>query len=167
MTSLSSGLRHRRSTILPHHSPQTTPLKRRKRARPTALIYVIPSCFLICFIFVLSKPSHRRLKSKIRKDTSLTNMDIAENLKTHIDSMVKRQSVILCEDQSQGILNDDYCDCHDGRDEPNTAACSHILIHKASFRCKDGSSLLFPSRVGDGIKDCPDGSDELLSISYR
>jgi hypothetical protein len=80
-------------------------------------------------------------------------MDTAENLKTHIDSMVKRQSVILCEDQSQGILNDDYCDCHDGRDEPNTAACSHILMHKASFRCKDGSSLLFPSRVGDGIKD--------------
>lgn len=80
--------------------------------------------------------------------------------KAHVDSTSMSRSVILCEDQSQGILNDDYCDCLDGRDEPNTAACSHILVHKHSFRCNDQMYHLFPSRVKDGIKDCADGSDE-------
>mmetsp|Transcript_5514 Transcript_5514/g.8142 ORF Transcript_5514/g.8142 Transcript_5514/m.8142 type:complete len:231 (+) Transcript_5514:127-819(+) len=69
-------------------------------------------------------------------------------------------TTVECPDGSTGILNDDYCDCFDGSDEPHTSACSNILIQQKTFVCKDGSRKIYPSRVGDGIRDCKDGSDE-------
>ena len=32
-------------------------------------------------------------------------------------------------------VNDDYCDCEDGSDEPGTSACSHI--ENSKFYCKN------------------------------
>ena len=57
--------------------------------------------------------------------------------------------------------NDDYCDC--GHDELLSSACS-FYSSKRSFYCRDQrfyNQSLFPSRVGDGICDCCDGSDEI------
>jgi hypothetical protein len=68
---------------------------------------------------------------------------------------------IICPDGTKGILNDDYCDCSDGSDEPQTSACSQILVRIMSFACADGLSFTYPSRVKDGIVDCADGSDEI------
>lgn len=70
---------------------------------------------------------------------------------------------------SGGVFNDDYCDCADGSDEPGTSACSRVLVQQPTFHCKDGSFLIFASRVSDGVIDCPDGSDELVvpSVSPR
>jgi len=59
-------------------------------------------------------------------------------------------------------INDNYCDCQDGLDEPSTSACSHS---QAVFWCHNNgiSSLSIPtSKVNDGICDCCDGSDEYL-----
>jgi hypothetical protein len=72
--------------------------------------------------------------------------------------------VFTCANGQKGYLNDDYCDCPDGLDEPATSACAHLLVHQRTFRCIGIDStevVLFASRLRDGIRDCADGSDEM------
>lgn len=70
-----------------------------------------------------------------------------------------------CFDGSNSIpisaVNDDYCDCKDGSDEPGTSACNN-----AFFFCenKGHHKDSIPSyRVNDGVCDCCDAADEYLT----
>lgn len=60
----------------------------------------------------------------------------------------------------KSIINDGYCDCSDGSDELSTDACSHILVQQPLFLCDHNMKAIYPSRVGDGIPDCVDRTDE-------
>ncbi|KAF9206651.1 hypothetical protein BGZ49_002060 [Haplosporangium sp. Z 27] len=57
-------------------------------------------------------------------------------------------------------VNDDYCDCKDGSDEPGTSACGTGYFYCANVG-HVGSSIK-TSRVNDGVCDpeCCDGTDE-------
>jgi hypothetical protein len=74
-----------------------------------------------------------------------------------------RKNTFTCFDKSKTIpmarVNDGYCDCADGSDEPGTNACGI-----GDFYCRNTGSvpLLIPKwMVNDGVCDCCDGSDEI------
>ncbi|KAG5501855.1 hypothetical protein JKF63_04125 [Porcisia hertigi] len=83
-----------------------------------------------------------------------------------------------CLDNSTTIpfsrVNNDVCDCVDGSDEPGTSGCTVLLGSLApvlpvnwSFQCTDQEhhvQTIPHNRVGDGICDCCDGSDEAASL---
>uniref|UniRef100_A0A1E1WYM2 Putative glucosidase ii beta subunit n=1 Tax=Amblyomma aureolatum TaxID=187763 RepID=A0A1E1WYM2_9ACAR len=56
-------------------------------------------------------------------------------------------------------VNDDYCDCDDGSDEPGTNACPNGRFYCEQHNTHSPETVL-SMRVNDGICDCCDGSDE-------
>ncbi|XP_076825555.1 uncharacterized protein LOC143471091 isoform X2 [Clavelina lepadiformis] len=57
-------------------------------------------------------------------------------------------------------VNNNYCDCADGTDEPGTSACKN-----GRFYCEPEHQYMPSSRVNDGICDCCDGSDEWKGVT--
>ncbi|XP_046904755.1 LOW QUALITY PROTEIN: glucosidase 2 subunit beta-like [Hypomesus transpacificus] len=77
----------------------------------------------------------------------------------------RERKSFLCIDGSKMIpfeqVNDDYCDCADGSDEPGTSACPNGRFYCANLGFRP--HYIPSSRVNDGICDCCDASDEYNS----
>lgn len=88
---------------------------------------------------------------------------LVENVKRYIpNSRGNFKCLHSSEEVSYHRVNDNYCDCQDGSDEPSTSAC-----HNGRFYCEHQpaantakKNVVLSSRVNDGICDCCDGSDE-------
>merc|ERR1712136_449632 len=122
-------------------------------------------CFVFCLlsqVLLLTAPSG---------SSSMGASEIAATFRRGVP-VVKRSlynpnlETFACLDGSKKIpiqqVNDDYCDCRDGSDEPGTSACP-----QGSFYCVNMGykPLVIPSsRVNDGICDCCDASDEWRGI---
>ncbi|KAF3339918.1 glucosidase 2 subunit beta isoform X1 [Carex littledalei] len=114
---------------------------------PSLLLSIARLCFLFSFNTVLFPAS--ALRGVAPQDE-----------KYYFDG-----AVIGCRDGSGSFsrdrLNDGFCDCGDGTDEPGTSACP-----EGKFYCRnhgDSPRVLFSSLVNDRICDCCDGSDEYES----
>mmetsp|Transcript_262 Transcript_262/g.380 ORF Transcript_262/g.380 Transcript_262/m.380 type:complete len:268 (-) Transcript_262:256-1059(-) len=75
------------------------------------------------------------------------------------------EKMFSCFDKTEVIpydhVNDDFCDCPDGSDEPGTSSCSAVVNSQHfKFVCVGEPKAIFLSMVNDGICDCCDGSDE-------
>ena len=109
---------------------------------------------------VVNQRQHDRDLDKIEPYQD-ANQESKGDAKSHAKKFVCFQSKEIIDAYQ---VNDDYCDCADGSDEPLTCACPNN-----SFKCRSGRVITFPnhkiipaSRVNDGICDCCDGSDEWL-----
>lgn len=114
----------------------------------------IPTMTRICRIFLLLLSSTFLVTSK-----PSTPRGVNPSLASHY---VGADGFFKCLDGSKTVpfakVNDDYCDCPDGSDEPGTSACP-----EGSFFCRNRGhepKALPSSFVDDGICDCCDGTDE-------
>ncbi|XP_069125960.1 glucosidase 2 subunit beta-like isoform X1 [Argopecten irradians] len=109
---------------------------------------MLPKLILICCLAVITSGSIPRPRG------------VADSNASHYQP--NSENVFVCIDGSQSFpytyVNDDYCDCADGSDEPGTSACPN-----GKFTCTNigHRPLIVPaSRVNDGVCDCCDGTDE-------
>lgn len=115
-----------------------------------------------------NKENNNKEKTKTRKRKSLKLLGLNPEHEEYF-STAKSAGKFTCLDNSLTIswssVNDDYCDCKDGSDEPGTSACSNSIFFCTN---KNGNKLLqqkFPSSfVNDGFCDCCDGSDESKKV---
>lgn len=148
-------------TILPLtvNGPVYAPTNKRRRNRIKGFKGVVKCCQLIvmlpCMIYLFA------LRSSLFDETTTRNKRrVRQFWFKHKNRLYHNLNVaITCADGTSGFKDDDYCDCLDGSDEPNTAACSNLVVQKKSFRC-NGAMTIYASRVRDGVFDCPDQSDE-------
>lgn len=114
---------------------------------------------VLCLLFVRSPVALRSVSASPHPPLKDPFIGIAPEDEKYYKTS---SDLIKCKDGSKKFsiaqLNDDFCDCPDGTDEPGTSACP-----TGKFYCRNAGHaplFLYSSRVNDGICDCCDGSDE-------
>ncbi|KAM9310932.1 glucosidase 2 subunit beta [Gastrophryne carolinensis] len=112
---------------------------------------------LLLLVGLLAAVGARAVEVKRPRGVSLSNRGFYDENKP-----------FTCLDGSRTIpfdhVNDDYCDCADGTDEPGTSACANGRFHCTNAGYRPG--YIPSSRVNDGICDCCDATDEYNSGAH-
>ena len=109
-------------------------------------------------------------KAAVPAQSKLTKEELWQQIRRGVDPQVAPMLYSLdmptfkCTDGrlqiNMSAVNDDYCDCLDGSDEPGTSACAN-----GKFFCAVERKYIPSSDVNDGICHCCDGSDEWKNLS--
>ncbi|KAB5531108.1 hypothetical protein PHYPO_G00137100 [Pangasianodon hypophthalmus] len=132
----------------------------------------ILSVFIVLHTLILMSCTHLLLSLALALTLSLTvgsagavEVQRPRGVPLSRRNFYDENSPFTCLDGSRTIsfdrVNDDYCDCKDGSDEPGTAACPN-----GSFYCTNAGyrpTFIPSSRINDGICDCCDTTDEYNS----
>jgi protein kinase C substrate 80K-H len=116
----------------------------------------------LAFLNLFNRPASSQDVSNTNKpvlvDRPSTIRGVPDNFKSKYES-----EYFVCDAGtkvfSKSVVNDEFCDCDDGTDEPGTSSCPN-----SSFYCiNHGYKMLkiSSSRVDDNVCDCCDGSDEM------
>jgi len=94
-------------------------------------------CILVGIIGILYHYEPNKLPlSKLVRRTSLQKQPL-DTTTTQQQSKIEYNFQCTSNLNQKAVLNDNYCDCADGSDEPNTSACSHLLVGKRVFTCNN------------------------------
>lgn len=134
----------------------------RKRIRfflvPLLLISLI---FVLHQLFMLNRLARETKTREIKPNLLIlgTHESQMEQYKARDDGIF--ECVASMEKIGYSQINDDYCDCLDGSDEPGTNACPNgRFVCTFQEKYKNFPIVIPSSKVNDGVCDCCDGSDE-------
>lgn len=153
---------------------QKTPKTLKHLTAMKQVTIIIIATFVVALIVAAGAAVAATIDPKSVDDSKLLRGVMDQYLAKYKASMDKGKSVFTCFDGKKTIplknVNDDFCDCADGSDEPGSSACSYQRSANPNvrFQCTNDQhsprviQAFFHSRVNDGICDCCDGSDEYL-----
>ena len=112
-------------------------------------------------LFEFLKPRSSPASEGVQHSVSVpVDVDAMRGVAPHLQQRYALDSYVCDDGQhyDRSVINDGYCDCLDGTDEPGTGACPTGVFHcvNQGYRIMKMPS----SRVDDQVCDCCDGSDE-------
>lgn len=131
---------------------------KKKTIKSIALAVLVTSLVLVLYQLLFLKMIEEYNRRTILERDNLKVQSLLKPSQSEKEQFVCTPSGISL---SIDKLNDDYCDCPDGSDEPMTDACPN-----GSFVCVQTKVKIPSSRVNDGICDCCDGSDEWKQVPF-